>query len=231
MGQQKTAPYIESRDMKFFADTAEISDIAELAAMGLVDGVTTNPSLILKSGRDILEVTREICAMIDGPVSAEVVSLDADEMIAEGRKLAKIADNIAVKVPLTWAGLKACKVLSGEGHMVNVTLCFSANQALLAAKAGATFISPFVGRLDDINLDGMDLIADIRTIYDNYNFGTQILAASARTVNHISDCALIGADVVTAPPSVLRKLADHPLTDKGLEGFMKDWAKTGQKII
>ncbi len=217
--------------MKFFADTAEISDIAELAAMGLVDGVTTNPSLILKSGRDILEVTREICAMIDGPVSAEVVSLDADEMIAEGRKLAKIADNIAVKVPLTWAGLKACKVLSGEGHMVNVTLCFSANQALLAAKAGATFISPFVGRLDDINLDGMDLIADIRTIYDNYNFGTQILAASARTVNHISDCALIGADVVTAPPSVLRKLADHPLTDKGLEGFMKDWAKTGQKII
>ncbi|MDA0223087.1 MAG: fructose-6-phosphate aldolase [Rhodobacterales bacterium] len=217
--------------MKFFADTAEISDIAELAAMGLVDGVTTNPSLILKSGRDILEVTREICAMIDGPVSAEVVSLDADEMIAEGRKLAKIADNIAVKVPLTWAGLKACKVLSGEGHMVNVTLCFSANQALLAAKAGATFISPFVGRLDDINLDGMDLIADIRTIYDNYNFGTQILAASARTVNHISDCALIGADVVTAPPSVLRKLADHPLTDKGLEGFMKDWAKTGQKIL
>ena len=217
--------------MKFFADTAEISAIAELAAMGLVDGVTTNPSLILKSGRDILEVTREICAMIDGPVSAEVVSLDADEMIAEGRKLAKIADNIAVKVPLTWAGLKACKVLSGEGHMVNVTLCFSANQALLAAKAGATFISPFVGRLDDINLDGMDLIADIRTIYDNYNFGTQILAASARTVNHISDCALIGADVVTAPPSVLRKLADHPLTDKGLEGFMKDWAKTGQKIL
>lgn len=217
--------------MKFFADTAEISEIAELAELGLVDGVTTNPSLILKSGRDILEVTREICAMISGPVSAEVVSLDADEMIAEGRKLAKIADNIAVKVPLTWAGLKTCKTLTGEGLMVNVTLCFSANQALLAAKAGATFISPFVGRLDDINLDGMDLIADIRTIYDNYNFATQILAASARTVNHISDCALIGADVVTAPPSVLRKLADHPLTDKGLEGFMKDWAKTGQKIL
>ncbi len=217
--------------MKFFADTAEISEIAELAELGLVDGVTTNPSLILKSGRDILEVTREICAMISGPVSAEVVSLDADEMIAEGRKLAKIADNIAVKVPLTWAGLKTCKTLTGEGLMVNVTLCFSANQALLAAKAGATFISPFVGRLDDINLDGMDLIADIRTIYDNYNFATQILAASARTVNHISDCALIGADVVTAPPAVLRKLADHPLTDKGLEGFMKDWAKTGQKIL
>jgi len=217
--------------MKFFADTAEISDIAELAAMGLVDGVTTNPSLIMKSGRDILDVTREICALIDGPVSAEVVSLDADEMIAEGRKLAKIADNIAIKVPLTWAGLKACKTLTDEGNMVNVTLCFSANQALLAAKAGASFISPFVGRLDDINLDGMDLIADIRTIYDNYGFGTQILAASARTVNHISDCALIGADIVTAPPAVLRKLADHPLTDKGLEGFMKDWAKTGQKIL
>ncbi len=217
--------------MKFFADTAEIADIAELAELGLVDGVTTNPSLILKSGRDILEVTKEICALVPGPVSAEVVSLNADEMIAEGRKLAKIAENIAVKVPLTWAGLKACKTLSGEGHMVNVTLCFSANQALLAAKAGATFISPFIGRLDDINLDGMDLIADIRTIYDNYNFSTQILAASARTVNHISDCALIGADVVTAPPSVLRKLADHVLTDKGLESFMKDWAKTGQKIL
>jgi len=217
--------------MKFFADTAEIADIAELAELGLVDGVTTNPSLILKSGRDILEVTKEICALVPGPVSAEVVSLDADEMIAEGRKLAKIADNIAVKVPMTWAGLKACKTLTGEGNMVNVTLCFSANQALLAAKAGATFISPFIGRLDDINLDGMDLIADIRQIYDNYNFTTQILAASARTVNHISDCALIGADVVTAPPSVLRKLADHVLTEKGLEGFMKDWAKTGQKIL
>ncbi|MBZ0129374.1 MAG: fructose-6-phosphate aldolase [Rhodobacteraceae bacterium] len=217
--------------MKFFADTAEIADIAELAELGLVDGVTTNPSLILKSGRDILEVTREICAMIDGPVSAEVVSLKADEMIAEGRKLADIAANIAVKVPLTWDGLKACKVLSGDGFMVNVTLCFSANQALLAAKAGATFISPFIGRLDDINLDGMDLIADIRTIYDNYSFETQILAASARTVNHITQCALIGADVVTAPPSVMRKLADHPLTANGLDAFMKDWAKTGQKIL
>lgn len=217
--------------MKFFADTAEIAEIIELAETGMVDGVTTNPSLIMKSGRDILEVTKEICDLVDGPVSAEVVSLQADDMIAEGRKLAKIADNIAVKVPLTWAGLKACKVLTGEGNMVNVTLCFSANQALLAAKAGATFISPFVGRLDDINLDGMDLIADIRTIYDNYDFETQILAASARTVNHISDCALVGADVVTAPPSVLKKLADHPLTDKGLEGFMKDWAKTGQKIL
>ncbi|MFT4715145.1 MAG: transaldolase [Paracoccaceae bacterium] len=217
--------------MKFFADTAEIDEIIALAETGMVDGVTTNPSLILKSGRDILEVTKEICSIVDGPVSAEVVSLVADEMIAEGRKLAKIADNIAVKVPLTWDGLKACKVLTGEGNMVNVTLCFSANQALLAGKAGATFISPFIGRLDDINLDGLDLIADIRTIYDNYGFETQILAASARTVNHISECAIIGADVVTAPPSVIRKLADHVLTNQGLDTFMKDWAKTGQKIL
>lgn len=217
--------------MKFFADTAEIDEIIALAETGMVDGVTTNPSLILKSGRDILEVTREICSIVDGPVSAEVVSLKADEMIAEGRKLAKIADNIAIKVPLTWDGLKACKVLTGEGNMVNVTLCFSANQALLAGKAGATFISPFIGRLDDINLDGLELIADIRTIYDNYGFETQILAASARTVNHISECAIIGADVVTAPPSVINKLADHVLTDKGLEAFMKDWAKTGQNIL
>lgn len=217
--------------MKFFVDTAEIDEIAELNDTGMVDGVTTNPSLIMKSGRDILEVTKEICSIVDGPVSAEVVSLEADEMIAEGRKLAKIADNIAVKVPLTWAGLKACKVLSSEGNMVNVTLCFSTNQALLAAKAGATFISPFIGRLDDINLEGMDLIADIRDVYDNYGFETQILAASIRTVNHISDCAKIGADVITAPPAVIKKLADHPLTASGLESFMKDWAKTGQKIL
>ena len=217
--------------MKFFADTAEIGEIVELAELGLVDGVTTNPSLILKSGRDIVEVTREICSLVSGPVSAEVVSLNADEMIAEGRKLAEIAGNIAVKVPLTWDGLKACKALTTDGLMVNVTLCFSANQALLAAKAGATFVSPFIGRLDDINLDGMELIADIRTIYDNYRFETQILAASARTVNHISQTALIGADVVTAPPSVLRKLADHVLTDKGLEGFLNDWEKTGQNIL
>ncbi len=217
--------------MKFFADTAEIADVAELAELGLVDGVTTNPSLILKSGRDILEVTKEICKLVDGPVSAEVVSAGAEDMIAEGRKLANIADNIAVKVPLTWDGLKACKTLTSEGNMVNVTLCFSANQALLAAKANATFISPFVGRLDDINLDGLDLIADIRTIYDNYQFETQILAASARTVNHISECALIGADVITAPPSVICKLADHPLTKNGLDTFMSDWEKTGQNIL
>lgn len=217
--------------MKFFVDTADVDAIRELNDLGMVDGVTTNPSLILKSGRDILEVTKEICDIVSGPVSAEVVALTADEMIAEGRKLAKIAPNIAVKVPLTWDGLKTCKVLSGEGHMVNVTLCFSANQALLAAKAGATFISPFIGRLDDINLDGLDLIADIRTIYDNYGFETQILAASIRTANHVAQCALIGADVMTAPPSVIKGLASHVLTEKGLDQFMKDWAKTGQKII
>ncbi len=217
--------------MKFFVDTAEIDDIKDLAATGMVDGVTTNPSLIMKSGRDIIEVTKEICSIVDGPVSAEVAATEADAMIAEGRKLAAIADNIAVKVPLTWDGLKACKTLSGEGKMVNVTLCFSANQALLAAKAGATFISPFIGRLDDINLDGMDLIAEIRQIYDNYHFQTEILAASIRTVNHVKDCALVGADVGTMPPDVIRKLADHVLTAKGLDAFMKDWAKTGQNIL
>ncbi len=217
--------------MKFFVDTADVAAISELNDLGMVDGVTTNPSLILKSGRDILEVTREICSIVSGPVSAEVVALTADEMIAEGRKLAEIAPNIAVKVPLTWDGLKTCKVLSDEGKMVNVTLCFSANQALLAAKAGATFISPFVGRLDDINMDGMELIADIRQIYDNYGFDTQILAASIRTVNHATQCALIGADVITAPPSVIKAMINHPLTDAGLAQFMKDWAKTGQKIL
>ena len=217
--------------MKFFVDTADVAAIAELNALGMVDGVTTNPSLILKSGRDILEVTRDICAMVSGPVSAEVVALTADAMIAEGRKLAAIAPNIAVKVPLTWDGLKTCKVLSSEGFMVNVTLCFSANQALLAAKAGATFISPFVGRLDDINLDGMELISDIRTIYDNYGFKTQILAASIRSANHMKQAALIGADVATAPPAVIKAMAAHPLTDKGLEQFMADWAKTGQTIL
>ncbi len=217
--------------MKFLIDTAEVEDIKELNDLGMCDGVTTNPSLILKSGRDILEVTKEICSIVSGPVSAEVVAMDAKTMLAEGRKLAKIADNIAVKVPLTWAGLKTCKALSEEGTMVNVTLCFSANQALLAAKAGATFISPFIGRLDDINIDGMDLIADIRGIYDNYGFETQILAASIRSANHMTQAALIGADVATAPPSVIKKMADHVLTDKGLEGFMRDWAKTGQKIL
>ncbi len=217
--------------MKFFVDTAEIDQIRELNDLGMVDGVTTNPSLILKSGRDILEVTKEICDLVDGPVSAEVVALTADEMIAEGRKLAAIAENIAVKVPLTWDGLKTCKVLSGEGMMVNVTLCFSANQALLAAKAGATFISPFIGRLDDLNIDGLDLISDIRTIYDNYGFSTQILAASIRSANHMSECAKLGADVATAPANVIKAMANHVLTDKGLDQFLKDWEKTGQKIM
>jgi transaldolase len=217
--------------MKFFVDTADIDANRELNDLGMVDGVTTNPSLILKSGRDILEVTKEICDLVDGPVSAEVVALEADAMIAEGRELAKIAKNITIKVPLTWDGLKACKVLSGEGRMVNVTLCFSANQAILAAKAGATFISPFIGRLDDINIDGMEVIADIRTIYDNYGYETQILAASIRTVNHITESARIGADVITAPPGVIKAMASHPLTDKGLAAFMADWEKTGQKIL
>ena len=217
--------------MKFFIDTADIQAISELNEMGLVDGVTTNPSLIMKSGRDIIEVTKEICSLVKGPVSAEVVATDASSMIKEGEKLAKIASNIAVKVPLTWDGLRTCKELTSQGYMVNVTLCFSSNQALLAAKAGATFISPFIGRLDDINIDGMDLISEIRTIYDNFEFDTQILGASIRTVNHITQCALVGADVITAPPNVLKQLAEHPLTSKGLELFMKDWAKTGQKII
>ena len=217
--------------MKFFVDTADVAAIAELNETGMVDGVTTNPSLIKKSGRDILEVTREICSIVSGPVSAEVTATDAETMVAEGRKLVEIAGNIAVKVPLTWDGLKACKVLSAEGHMVNVTLCFSANQALLAAKAGATFISPFIGRLDDINLDGMELIQDIRTIYDNYGFETQILAASIRTANHIVDCARIGADVITAPPAVIKAMVTYPLTDKGLEVFLADIKSAGIKIV
>ena len=217
--------------MKFFVDTADIEAIAELHALGMVDGVTTNPSLIHKSGRDIFEVTREICEMVDGPVSAEVIATEAAAMVAEGRRLADIASNIAVKVPLTWAGLTACKTLAAEGQMVNVTLCFSANQALLAAKAGATFISPFIGRLDDINIEGMDLIADIRTIYDNYDFSTQILAASIRSANHMKDAALMGADVATAPPAVIRAMAAHPLTDKGLDAFVADARAAGIKIV
>ncbi len=217
--------------MKFFADTADVDAIRELDALGLVDGVTTNPSLIKKSGRDILEVTKEICSFIEGPVSAEVIATEADAMIAEGRKLAEIAPNIAVKVPLTLDGLKACKVLSDEGNMVNVTLCFSANQALLAAKAGATFISPFIGRLDDISMDGMEIISEIRQIYDNYGFETQILAASIRSVNHVKEAALIGADVMTAPPEVIKALASHPLTDKGLAAFLADAKAAGIKIV
>jgi transaldolase len=217
--------------MKFFVDTADVDAIRELHDLGMVDGVTTNPSLIAKSGRDIKEVTKEICEMVPGPVSSETVALDAEGMIAEGRELAEIADNITIKVPLTWDGLKACKVLSGEGRMVNVTLCFSANQALLAAKAGATFISPFIGRLDDLNLDGMELIAEIREIYDNYDFATEVLAASIRSANHMKQAALIGADVATAPPSVIKAMASHVLTDKGLDAFLADWKKTGQTIL
>ena len=217
--------------MKFFVDTAEIDEIRELNELGMVDGVTTNPSLIRKSGRNIIDVTKEICEIVSGPVSAEVTATESEQMIAEGKRLAQISDNIAIKVPLTWDGLKACKVLADLGHMVNVTLCFSANQALLAAKAGATFISPFIGRLDDINLDGLDLIGDIRLIYDNYGYDTQILAASIRTVNHVTQSALIGADVMTAPPSVIKSLASHPLTDKGLATFLSDIEQAGQKII
>jgi transaldolase len=216
--------------MKFFADTADVNDIKDLASTGLLDGVTTNPSLVAKSGRDFKEVIAEICSIVEGPVSAEVTALEADAMIKEGRVLKKIAKNVAVKVPLTIDGLKACKALSSEGTMVNVTLCFSANQALLAAKAGATFISPFIGRLDDIHLEGLDLIREIRVIYDNYDFSTEILGASIRSPNHVRECALIGADVVTAPPAVLRALAKHPLTDKGIDLFLADWKKTGQTI-
>jgi transaldolase len=216
--------------MKFFVDTAEIKEIKELADTGLLDGVTTNPTLIAKSGRDFKEVIAEICKAVEGPVSAEVTALDAPSMIEEGKKLAKIAKNVAVKVPLTLDGLKACRTLTQGGTMVNVTLCFSANQALLAAKSGATFISPFIGRLDDINIDGMELIREIRHIYDNYDFTTEILAASIRTPNHVKDAALAGADVATVPPAVLKGLVKHPLTDKGIESFLADWKKTGQAI-
>ena len=216
--------------MKFFVDTADTTDIRELAETGLLDGVTTNPSLIHKSGRAFLEVVEEICSIVDGPVSAEVVALDHETMMKEAEILRKIADNVAVKVPLTLDGLKTCKKLTDDGTMVNVTLCFSANQALLAAKAGATFVSPFVGRHDDVGLDGMGLISDIRLIYDNYDYATQILVASVRHPIHILESAKIGADVMTAPPAVIRQLFKHPLTDKGIEGFLADWAKTGQTI-
>jgi len=217
--------------MKFFADTAEIDEIRELADTGLLDGVTTNPSLIHKSGRNFLEVVKEIAGVVDGPVSAEVVALDYDGMMREAEVLRKLGDNIAIKVPLTPAGLKTCKTLTRDGSMVNVTLCFSAAQALLAAKAGATFISPFVGRHDDVGFDGMALIADIRLIYDNYDFDTQILVASVRHPMHVVEAAKIGADVMTAPPKIIWQLFKHPLTDSGIAGFLKDWQQTGQKIV
>ncbi len=217
--------------MKFFVDTADIHDIRDLAATGLVDGVTTNPSLVAKTGRNLIEVVREICMTVEGPVSAEVTATATQDMIAEARELAKIAHNVAIKVPLTWDGLKACRALTDEGIMVNVTLCFSANQALLAAKAGATFVSPFIGRLDDVGEDGMALIRDIRAIYSNYAaLRTQVLAASIRHPLHVTHAALAGADVATVPPGVLRLLVMHPLTDKGLAKFLADWAKTGQTI-
>ena len=216
--------------MKFFVDTADINDIRELAETGLLDGVTTNPSLIHKSGRKFLEVVEEICRIVPGPVSAEVVAADHAEMMREAEILRKIADNVTVKVPLTIDGLKTCKKLTEDGTMVNVTLCFTANQALLAAKAGATFISPFVGRHDDIGFDGMQIISEIRMIYDNYDFATQILVASVRHPVHVLESAKIGADVMTAPPAVIRQLFKHPLTDKGLEQFLADWGKTGQTI-
>ena len=218
--------------MKFFVDTADIAEIKDLAATGLLDGVTTNPSLVMKAGRDFKSLVAEICEIVKGPVSAEVAATDFETMLAEGRTLARIAKNVAVKVPLTWDGLKACKALTDEGTMVNVTLCFSANQALLAAKAGATFVSPFIGRLDDVGLDGMELIAEIRQIYDNYaDLSTEILAASIRTVGHVKEAAMIGADVATVPPAILKALVQHPLTDKGIAQFVADWKKTGQKIL
>ena len=218
--------------MKFFIDTADIDDIRDLAATGLVDGVTTNPSLIAKSGRKFLDVVREICAIVPGPVSAEVTATDVKTMLDEGHTLAKIATNVTVKVPLTPDGLKACKAFTEEGIMVNVTLCFSAAQAILAAKAGATFVSPFVGRLDDIGQDGMELISDIVDIYDNYpDFKTQVLVASIRNPVHVVTAAKLGAHVGTLPPSVLRQMFGHPLTDKGLAGFLADWKKTGQSIL
>ncbi len=218
--------------MRFFVDTADVAEIKDLAATGLLDGVTTNPSLVAKAGRDFKEIIAEICDVVPGPVSAEVAATDFEGMLKEGRELAKIAKNVTVKVPLTMDGLKACKALTGDGTMVNVTLCFSANQALLAAKAGATFVSPFIGRLDDIGLNGMDLIREIRVIFDNYqDLTTDILAASIRTVGHVKEAAMIGADVSTIPPKILKALVKHPLTDAGLAQFVADWKATGQSIV
>jgi transaldolase len=217
--------------VKFFVDTADVAEIKELAATGLIDGVTTNPSLVAKAKRDFKAIIGEICAVVAGPVSAEVAATDLEGMLREGRALAEIAKNVTVKVPLSWDGLNACRALTADGTMVNVTLCFSANQALLAAKAGATFISPFIGRLDDAGADGMDLVREIRSIYDNYpELKTQVLAASIRNVLHVKQAAMIGADAATMPAAVLRALVQHPLTDRGLDLFLADWKKTGQQI-
>ena len=217
--------------MKIFLDSADINEIKTHHNSGFVDGVTTNPSLIAKSGRNILETIAEICTLMDGPVSAEVTATDFETMLTEGRKLAAIAPNVTVKVPLTEAGLRTCRALADSGTKVNVTLCFTAGQALLAAKAGASFISPFVGRLDDIGKDGMGLIEDICTIYANFDFDTEVLVASVRSTQHVIDAALIGADVVTLPPKILTSLYKHPLTDSGLDAFMADWKQTGQSIL
>lgn len=218
--------------MKFFIDTADVAEIRELAKTGLIDGVTTNPSLVAQTGRNFLEAIAEICALVEGPVSAEALADDAEGMVAEGRALAAVAKNVTVKVPLTWEGLKACHILSRDGVAVNVTLCFSVNQALLAARAGATFISPFVGRLDDVGEDGAALLRDIRAVYDNdASLKTQILAASLRHPDHVRRAALAGADVATIPPKVFWRLADHPLTGKGIAIFKADWAKLGQRIL
>ena len=218
--------------MRFFADTADIAEIRELAAVGVLDGVTTNPSLIAKTGRPIRDVIKEICEALEGPVSAEVTATDFDGMLVEGERLAGIAPNVAVKVPSTWEGFRACRALSERGLKVNVTLCFSANQALLAAKAGATYISPFVGRLDDLSLDGMELVREIRAIYHHdTSFNTEILASSIRTPLHVKQAAMAGADIATVPPAVLRNMAKHPLTEKGLASFLADWGKTGQAIV
>jgi len=216
--------------MKFFVDTADIKEIRELAATGMIDGVTTNPSLVAKSGRQFKDAIAEICSLVPGPVSAEVTATDFDGMMQQAAVLSAIAKNVTIKVPLTWDGLRACKALSDNGTQVNVTLCFTSNQALLAAKAGATFISPFLGRLDDVGHDGMELVQDIRTVYDNYDFKTEILAASMRTPLHVRQASLIGADVATMPPALIRSLTKHPLTDAGLETFLADWKKTGQSI-
>jgi transaldolase len=218
--------------MKFFVDTADTGEIRELASTGLLDGVTTNPSLVAKTGRNFLDVVKEICAVVEGPVSAEVTATAYDDMVAEGRKLADLADNVCVKVPLTMPGLKACRTLSQAGAKVNVTLCFSSAQAILAAKAGATYISPFVGRLDDVGADGMGLISEIVQIYANYpTFTTEVLVASIRGPMHVVEAAKMGAHVATMPPSVLKQMFNHPLTDKGLAAFLADWAKTGQSIL
>jgi transaldolase len=217
--------------MKLFLDSADPKEIAALAATGLVDGVTTNPSLAAKTGQNLFDALKSICDLGFSSVSAEVTAVETGKMIAEGKMLAKIAHNITIKVPLTWEGLKACRALSADGHKVNVTLCFSPNQALLAAKAGATFISPFIGRLDDVGQDGMALIREIRHIYDNYGYSTDILAASIRHPTHVRDAALAGADVATMPPAIFRQLVSHPLTDKGLAAFLEDWKKAGQTIL